>query len=218
VLEDYACLADGLLVVGGVTGQSRWTSVATRMLDVALASFVDGRDIYDTAADSTDERLGRRPSDPTDNAYPSGQSAFAHALLRAAATTGEERYRSMGELALGTAQALATRAPRFVSWALAAAESALIGPVEVAVVGAPDDESTASLLRTALRDAPPGSAVVLGAPDPAGESDTPLLRYRDLVDGRPAAYVCRGFVCRVPVSSPADLTAELGAVTRGGST
>ena len=112
----------------------------------------------------------------------------------------------------GTAQALATRAPRFVSWALAAAESALVGPVEVAVIGSPDDASTASLLRTALRDAPPGSAVCLGAPDPAGESDTPLLRHRDLVDGRPAAYVCRGFVCRVPVSSPDDLMGELAMV------
>ena len=218
VLDDYAGVADGLLVLGGVTGQTRWSSVATQILDVALESFVDGDDVYDTAADATDERLGRRPTDPTDNAYPSGRSAFAHALLRAAAVTGETRYRTTGEAALGTAQALSTRAPRFVSWALAAAETARVGPVEVAVIGAPDSPSAATLLRTAVRQAPPGSAVVAGAPDPDGESDVPLLRHRDLVDGQPAAYVCRGFVCRAPVTSPADLVAELRTAAGGGST
>jgi uncharacterized protein YyaL (SSP411 family) len=213
VLEDYACLADGLLVLSGLTGQTSWSSVATRMLDVALESFVDGEHIYDTAADATDSRLGRRPTDPTDNASPSGRSAFAHALLRAAAVTGQPRYRSAGEAALGTAQVLAARAPRFVSWALAAAESAVTGPVEVAVVGAPDTAMTAALVRTALRDAPPGSAVVVGPPDPAGVSVVPLLRHRTQLDGRPAAYVCRGFVCRAPVSSPDDLSAELKSLS-----
>jgi uncharacterized protein YyaL (SSP411 family) len=218
VLEDYACLADGLLVLGGLTGQPRWISVATRMLDVALEIFVDGDQVYDTAADATDERLGRRPTDPTDNAYPSGRSAFAHALLRAGAVTGEARYRAAGDAALGTAQALATRAPRFVSWALAAAEASLVGPVEVAVVGEADDPSAAMLLRTSLRHAPPGSAVVVGAPDPDGTSDVPLLRHRDLVEGQPAVYVCRGFACRVPVTTPDDVAAELTAAARGGRT
>jgi uncharacterized protein YyaL (SSP411 family) len=218
VLEDYACLADGLLVLGGVTGQPRWLSAATRMVDAALEVFVDGEQVYDTAADATDERLGRRPTDPTDNAYPSGRSAFAHALLRAAAVTGEARYRSAGEAALGTAQALATRAPRFVSWALAAAETALVGPVEVAVVGEADDVSAAALLRAALRHAPPGSVVVAGAPDPDGVSDVPLLRHRDLVEGQPAVYVCRGFVCRVPVTTADGVAAELATASRDGRT
>ena len=45
-----------------------------------------------------------------------------------------------------------------------------------------------------------------GPPDAEG---VPLLEGRDLVDGAPAAYVCRGFVCRLPVTSPADLNREL---------
>lgn len=36
-----------------------------------------------------------------------------------------------------------------------------------------------------------------------------MLAGRGLVDDAPAAYVCRGFVCERPVTSPDELEAEL---------
>jgi uncharacterized protein YyaL (SSP411 family) len=36
-----------------------------------------------------------------------------------------------------------------------------------------------------------------------------LLADRTMLDGRPTAYVCRHFVCRLPVTEVADLVAEL---------
>jgi uncharacterized protein YyaL (SSP411 family) len=53
--------------------------------------------------------------------------------------------------------------------------------------------------------APGGTLIVGGDPD-----STPLLAGRALVDGAPAAYVCRGFVCDRPVASEAELSALLG--------
>ena len=223
VLEDYGAVAEGLLALLAATGDPAWLRHAESLLDVALEQFVADGQLYDTAADATDERLGRRPLDPTDNAAPSGRSALVHALLLAGAYTGEARYRRAAEQALGTAQALAVRAPRFISWALAAAESAVDGPLEVAIVGDPDDPATTTLHRTAVGVAMPGSAVVVGPPlgsepdEPASSGPpgatapgpVPLLADRDLVDGQPAAYVCRGFVCRRPVTDPTALTAEL---------
>jgi uncharacterized protein YyaL (SSP411 family) len=38
-----------------------------------------------------------------------------------------------------------------------------------------------------------------------------LLVDRDRVDGSDAAYVCRGRVCDLPVTSARDLAAALGA-------
>jgi len=37
----------------------------------------------------------------------------------------------------------------------------------------------------------------------------PLLAGRSPINGHPAAYVCEGFVCRVPVSDPGELAAQL---------
>jgi uncharacterized protein YyaL (SSP411 family) len=46
----------------------------------------------------------------------------------------------------------------------------------------------------------------------AGPSDAPgvpLLADRPMRSGRPTAYVCRGFVCRLPVTSVAELEQQL---------
>ena len=43
------------------------------------------------------------------------------------------------------------------------------------------------------------------------QSTIPLMADRDVVDGRPAAYVCRNLVCQRPVTSVEDLTAALQA-------
>jgi uncharacterized protein YyaL (SSP411 family) len=61
----------------------------------------------------------------------------------------------------------------------------------------------------------PGLVVVVGEPSDTtpGETDepgtVPLLAGRGLVEGRAAAYVCRGMVCDRPVTEPADLAALL---------
>jgi hypothetical protein len=203
VLEDYADVAEGLLALHAVTGEARWLHEAGALLDVVLERFGDGRGgFYDTADDA--ESLVRRPQDPTDGVTPSGQSAAAGALLSFAALTGSERHRAAAESALGVAALLARQAPRHAGWALAVAEALVDGPREVAVVGAADDPRTALLHRTALLGAAPGAVVSVGAP---GSSEVPLLADRPLLDGAPAAYVCRRFVCQRPVAEPDELAA-----------
>jgi uncharacterized protein len=88
-------------------------------------------------------------------------------------------------------------------------------------VGPPGDPRTADLHRTALLASPPGTVLALGDPGAAGGSaqaaagpggsgaGVPLLAGRGLVDGSPAAYVCRGFTCRAPVTTAEELRAEL---------
>ncbi|MBV9291180.1 MAG: thioredoxin domain-containing protein [Frankiales bacterium] len=192
VLEDHADLAEGLLALHQATGERRWLDLAGRLLDSAVAHFADGNGgYYDTADDA--ERLVRRPQDPTDNATPSGLAALAGALVTYAALTGSGSHRDVAERALGAAAPLVGRFPRYAGWAAATGEALAAGPLEVAVVDAPD------LARIARRTTSPGAVVVT-----AGES--PLLADRPAG----AAYVCRGFVCDAPTADPAELSRRLG--------
>ncbi|WP_026313322.1 thioredoxin domain-containing protein [Actinomadura flavalba] len=205
VLEDYADVAEGLLALHGVTGNPKYVDAAGELLETVLTRFTDGEGgFFDTADDA--ERLFRRPQDPTDNATPSGQFAAAGALLSYAALTGESRHRDAAARALAPARLLAAEHARFAGWGLAVAEALAAGPLEIAVVGAPGDERTRALHDTALMAVSPGAVVSVGEP---GAATVPLLTGRTLVDGAPAAYVCRDFACRLPVTEPAALVAEL---------
>ncbi|SEK26158.1 thioredoxin domain-containing protein [Streptacidiphilus jiangxiensis] len=200
VAEDYGDVAEGLLTLHGVTGDARWLDAAGELLDVVLTRFTDEESgaLYDTAADA--EQLIRRPQDPTDNAAPSGWTAAAAALLSYAALTDSERHRSAAERALTVVTPLAGQAPRFIGWGLAAAQALVDGPRKVALAGAPDDPATIGLRRAALSGTAPGLVVAVAGPD------------QPLVNGSPAAYVCRGFVCEAPVTDPMWLAEGLGAV------
>ncbi|MFJ5549567.1 thioredoxin domain-containing protein [Streptomyces sp. NPDC093225] len=208
VLEDYGDVAEGFLALAAVTGEGVWLEFAGFLCDLVLDRFVaeDGS-LYDTAHDA--EALIRRPQDPTDNAAPAGWTAAAGALLSYAAHTGSEAHRTAAERALGVVHALGPRAPRFIGWGLAVAEALLDGPREVAVVGAADDPMRERLHRTALLGTAPGAVVALGEPD---GDEFPLLTDRPLVEGRPAAYVCRHFVCSAPTADDRALARELGAI------
>ena len=206
VLEDHGDVAEGLLALASATSDARWLTLAGRLLDAVLAHFSDGKGgFFDTADDA--ESLIRRPQDATDNATPSGAAAVTAALLSYAALTGSDRHRAAAEASMSSLVPLLVEHPRFAGWAGAAAEALLSGPAEVAVVGEGSDPRTSALVASAWRSPSPGAVIATG--DPALPPFTELLVSRPLVDGAPAAYVCRRMVCRAPVTDPVALTEQL---------
>ncbi|HEX2072480.1 MAG TPA: thioredoxin domain-containing protein [Geodermatophilus sp.] len=203
VLEDYGNLAEGLLALHQATAEGRWLELAGDLLDVVAEQFIDADGWHDTAADA--EALVHRPFDPTDGPTPAGIAAAAGAAVTYAALAGSPRHRELGEAALASLARLVTEAPRAAGWAAAVGEALLAGPLEVAVSGpaGPDRDALAAAARASTS---PGAVVVVGEPDTPG---VPLLADRPLVGGRPAAYVCRGFVCSVPVTDVSALSAAM---------
>jgi uncharacterized protein len=213
VLEDYACFADGLLALHQATGDARWLAAAIEILETSLARFaVDPEQpglFFDTADDSDPLLLRRR--DLTDGATPSGASALAAALLSASILAPEVlsgRFAHAAGSAVESAGVQVLQQPRFGSNWLSVAEAAARGPLQVAVVGLEADEKFDELARTARRVAPGGTVIVAGSPDAAG---VPLLASRPLVGGAASAYVCRGYVCDRPSTSPSDLVLALAS-------
>jgi len=205
ILEDHATLATGLLTLYQLTGDASWLGAATGLLDVALDHFADpqreGR-WFDSADDA--EQLMVRPADPLDGATPSGASTIAEALQLAAhlvPADRAERYAAAANATLASATPILARLPRSGGHWLAVAEAAVRGPIQIAVACDPQH----SELLSAARELAPGGAVVVGGPLNSSE----LLVDRDRVDGSDAAYICRGHVCDLPVTTTEELAAAL---------
>ena len=206
ILEDYAALALAAVRLAAAHAAPDWLARAEQLLEVIMEQFDDGgRGFFDTAADA--EQLYARPQDPTDNATPSGLSSTVHALRAMAQLTGEDRYATRADRAAASGAELIRRAPRFAGWLLADAisQTAARGPVQVAVVG-PDDSARAELALAAHQLVPAGSVVVAGEPSQPGLA---LLADRPMINDQPTAYVCRQFICKLPVTSAEDLARQL---------
>jgi uncharacterized protein YyaL (SSP411 family) len=75
------------------------------------------------------------------------------------------------------------------------------GPDEGAISA--DAENRLAELAAVVREKPRPHIVLAGGPE--GTEEPPLLTGRTAVEGRPAAYVCENFACKLPVTSADDL-------------
>jgi uncharacterized protein YyaL (SSP411 family) len=211
-LEDYACLAHGLLALYQADFDPRWFDAARAIADTMLERFADpdGGIFYSTSDDH--EGLLYRPRDFDDNAVPAGNSVAAQVLVELALFTGEDGYRAAAEATLAAlAPSMASHA-LFFGRLLTVLELHLGNPVEVAVVGDLASAEARAMLREVRSRFIPNKVVAAG-PEGTGQG-APLLRGRDARGAPAALYVCRGFVCAQPVTSVSQVTAALGAGDR----
>jgi hypothetical protein len=203
-LEDYAALILGLLELYQTDFNNRWFSSALELADEMIQRFSDPTGgFFDTPADG--ESLLVRPKDLQDNATPSGNALAVEALLKLSALTGRGDFRDIAEAALRQAADLAVRYPTAFGRWLSAAEFALAEVKQVAIVVSEAGQDSARELVNAVRAAYRPNVVVAAALHPIKENAPELLRDRPPVDGKSAAYVCEGFVCQRPVTTPDEL-------------
>ena len=209
-LEDHAYLVEALLRLYEATLEVRWFDAARETADSMIERFGDDeRGGFFTTSNDHEELIARR-KDVGDHPIPAGNSSAAHALLRLAALTGERDYE---ERAVGTTRLFAPAAaqhPDAFGHLLQAIDFHLSPVREVALVapanggaGADGLGELAKVVRSAHRP----HVVLAGGPE--GSERPALMRERQTVEGRPAAYVCEHFACRAPVTEPQELAAAL---------
>jgi uncharacterized protein len=209
-LEDLAYLALACVELYAATGDVVWYERGLGHASDAAERFrdEDGGGFFATADDA--DELYVRPKDMGDNATPSGNSVMAEAGLRLAGYTGDAGWHDVSTEVVRLYAPAAERAPTGFGWFLRVCEGLLAGPREVAVVGRAGAERD-RLVREVWREPLPGVVVAVAEPGDGAAEAVPLLQGRGEVDGRPAAYVCRGFVCEQPVTDPEALRAQLAA-------
>jgi uncharacterized protein YyaL (SSP411 family) len=204
-LEDYSFLADGLLALYQSTFESRWFFWAAELAEMMVTFFQDESEggFFDTSSDH--ESLLYRPKDLQDNAIPSGNSIAAMVLLSLSLYSGKSRYWEIAEAAVSSlTEAMANYPTGFGQW-LSAADLILSKPVEIAIIGDYESESTQALVGAAYSKYRPHQIVAVGD----GTEGIPLLDGRTPIDGRAAAYVCQNFTCDMPVIDASRLENKL---------
>ncbi len=133
----------------------------------------------------------------------------ADVLLRLSLFTGDAEYRRKAEEVLGAVKELAVRSPNGFGRLLAAMDLAIGPSLEIAIVGEKESSEVKQLLSVVNGTYQPNKVVALGP-----GSGIELLAHREPVNGKAAAYVCRGFVCDAPVTDPETLEGICSAWVR----
>ncbi len=216
-LDDVAGLGNALLSLHEATLDPRWAEEAIALDEEVEARFRDLSTgiLHDTPSDA--EPLVMRPREPTDSPVPSGTSLAAELRLRLARLLGDPARLEAVERFVRAEEEALHSVPIGFGRLLAVTGRLADPPLEVAVVGAGEDDTTGALLREIHRPFLPGrvvSGIRAGEPPPFS---SPLLEGRRMLGGKPTAYVCRDFSCRTPVTDPDALANALADPIRTAS-
>ncbi|HET6681681.1 MAG TPA: thioredoxin domain-containing protein, partial [Gemmatimonadaceae bacterium] len=208
-LEDHASLSLAFADVYALTGDRRWLDEAAALARATIARFYEpasGR-FFDTASDH--EALVTRPRAVSDNATPSGNSLAVEMAQRLGVLLGDESLLAIADAVLRElSESMVRFAPAF-GHLLGAADSAVYGPVEVAIVGERKTSQFETLSVALAQQYVPSLVLASGDPDVPRHDSIPLLEGRQAGATGATAYVCRRYVCSAPTADPAELREQL---------
>ncbi len=209
-LEDYGAVGNGLLDLWELTFDPLWFMAAREMAEAIMRHFRDDERLgfYDTSDDH--EPLILRPKELQDNAIPSGGALATELLLRLALLCGAPDYRAWATDTLGVLVPQLAENPQTLGHWLGALEFALSEPRGLAISGDPESADAQALLAVVRRAYLPNLALAAGPPEGEAADLVALLTGRAPVEGRATAYLCRGFACEEPATSPEGLREQLG--------
>jgi uncharacterized protein YyaL (SSP411 family) len=209
-VDDYANLCRAALALYEATGEGAFLTQAQDWVAIL------DRDYWDTAgggyffAAKDTAGLIARAKTAADAAVPAGNGTLVGVLSRLALLTGETAYRRSAETIVETFSGEITR--NFFPLATLLNNIELLEkPLQIVLSGARDDAALRSLHRAIYEISLPNRVVFLLSPDAALPFDHPASG-KDLVDGKPAAYVCDGPVCSLPITDPETLLETLDRV------
>ncbi len=213
-LEDYAFFAYGLVALYEASYDPAYLAEAKGLAEQMVERFWDeaGGGFFLRAADA--DPLIVRSKDLYDGATPSGNSIAALVLLRIGRLTADARLETLGRRTLEAFGQPMAQMPFGYTQMLIALDAALGPTQEIVVAGDHADAQTQALLRVLHERFLPRAVSVLHPMGPDRgviERLAPYVAAQGPVEGRPAAYVCEGSSCRLPVTDPAQLAQQLDA-------
>jgi uncharacterized protein YyaL (SSP411 family) len=209
-LDDQAFVAGAALDLYEATGLPAYVTKARALVDALLVHFADAEagGFFFTPDDG--EALLHRAKDPYDQAIPSGASLACAALLRLGSLVGEP-YATRGAKELERVAPSALENPFAYGQTLGALDRLVRGSVDVVLSGRRDDPKTQALADVVYAAYLPNRTLAwLDETNPLSRQACSELASGKGNSGVPAAYVCRGRTCSLPIVSSDNLARELG--------
>jgi len=164
---------------------------------------------YFFAADDTKGLIARAKT-AADSAVPAGNGTLVGVLTRLAILIGDERYRDRAEVIV---EAFSGEIARnfFPLATLLSNIEVLQKTLQIVVIGEKDDPAFQSLLRAVYGVSLPNRLVLTLTPE-ASLPANHLAFGKGVIAGKPAAYVCEGPVCSLPITDAESLLETLARV------
>jgi hypothetical protein len=202
-VDDYANLARAALALYEATGDDDFLNQARNWVTILDRYYWDSGDGgYFFAAKDT-EGLVARPKTAADSAVPAGNGTLVGVLCRLALLTGEEAYRRRAEVILETFSGEMGR-NFFPLATLLNNVELLTKPLQIVLVGESSAPAFEALRRAVYSVSLPNRVVLTLSSGGLLPNNHPAFG-KGLVDGKPAAYVCEGPVCSLPVTDAGTL-------------
>ncbi|MBS3966336.1 MAG: thioredoxin domain-containing protein [Truepera sp.] len=211
LLEDYAYYGFGLLALYRATLNGQWLMLALELAETIMAHFRDPEGGFFSTADDAKPLL-IRPKNYFDSPNPSENAAAAELLLTLARYTGNAEWEALARGAIKPLLEAAGRQPSGFGTLLCVVQELLEPPREIAIVGDRESEDTQALLAVLEAQPLPQVAIALieGPGDPL-VAQFPFLQGKERLGSKATAYVCEGGACRLPVTTPEALSAQLAS-------
>jgi uncharacterized protein len=216
-LDDYACLANGLVSLYEASFVGRYLDEAVTLVNVILDKFPDAKrgGFFYTADDH--EQLLVRGKDFSDNATPGGNAMTATVLVRLGKFTGERRYVDAAEAVLRLTAELMRTYPTAAGQTLLALDLELGPTYEMVLAGDLGEEATHQVLADLRRRFLPHKVLALaGAGDTKPQAAADLLEGKSPLGGAPTLYICEGFTCQAPAQGREEIAHALDELTPAG--
>jgi uncharacterized protein YyaL (SSP411 family) len=201
--EDAGLLAAGLCALTAATGEAAPAVAARELLAPHLAGANDAPKTSRWADPVLQAQRMPHPPDASDSDHPTGASALALGALALWLLGAGDDYRAAATDIVRAHVAPALADPLAHGSMLQAALLLARGPRHVVVVTGDAD----SELVAAARHLPCDVLAIVTEAQAAALADAGFSVFdgKAPVGGMPAAYDCRDFTCRLPVTDPADL-------------
>jgi len=215
--EDYAYLVFGLLELFQADADPMWLEWAIALQQRQDELFWDEQAGGWFSTTGTDPSVLLRMKEDYDGAEPTASSVSVMNLLVLSHLVEDDRWPDRIERTLKLFGTRLEQVGRAVPMMAAALSTYLAGIQQVVVVEAGNARQgeTADLIRTLALQYLPFAVTIHVTPDRqrALSASLPFIAAMQPVNGVSAAFVCRGFTCRQPVTSADALREELKAAS-----